>query len=176
MGEGGEGFGGAGGLTPDAALPVIMNVSLRAPTAGDYAAIASWIPDAASGLRWAGPRLSFPFAASELPELLAVPGGGGSSWSLIDGSAEPCGFGQHWVLAPGAVHLGRIIVAPSVRGRGLGRVLCQQLISAALQSPSATAVTLRVYRDNRVAVGLYSSLGFVEVAAESTDDVLFMKM
>lgn len=55
-------------------------------------------------------------------------------------------------------------------------MLCQQLISAALRSTSATAVTLRAYRDNFTAVELYSSLGFSEVAAESTDDVLFMKM
>jgi hypothetical protein len=55
-------------------------------------------------------------------------------------------------------------------------VLCYQLISAALQSTSATAVTLRAYRDNLLAVGLYSSLGFAEDASESTDDVLFMRM
>jgi ribosomal protein S18 acetylase RimI-like enzyme len=154
----------------------IMNASLRTPSASDYAAIASWIPDAAAGLRWAGPRLPFPFTPSDLPALLAVPGGGEFSYSMIDSSANPCGFGQHWVLQHGAVHLGRIIVAPNARGRGLGRVLCQQLISASLHSTSATAVTLRAYRDNLVAVGLYSSLGFVEVAAESTKDVLFMRL
>lgn len=153
-----------------------MNASFRAPTVNDYAAVASWVPDAATCVRWAGPRLSFPFSASDLPALLAVPGGGEASYSLIDGSANFCGFGQHWVQQPGAVHLGRIIVAPNFRGRGLGQVLCQHLISAALRSTSAAAVTLRVYKDNSIAVGLYSSLGFVEVAAESTDDVLFMKM
>lgn len=153
-----------------------MNASLRAPISSDYVAIASWIPDATAGLRWAGPRLPFPFSASDLPALLAVPGGGEFSYCLVDDSASPCGFGQHWVLQPGAVHLGRIIVAPKARGRGLGWMLCQQLISAALRSTSATAVTLRAYRDNFTAVELYSSLGFSEVAAESTDDVLFMKM
>ncbi|NDP41071.1 MAG: GNAT family N-acetyltransferase [Rhodoferax sp.] len=153
-----------------------MNVSLRTPIASDFVAIASWIPDAAAGLRWAGPRLPFPFAASDLSVLLAVPGGGEASYSLIDDSSKPCGFGQHWVLRPGAVHLGRIIVAPDARGCGLGRVLCQQLISAALHATSETAVTLRAYRDNTVAVRLYSTLGFIEVAEESTDDVLFMKM
>jgi [ribosomal protein S18]-alanine N-acetyltransferase len=153
-----------------------MKASLRKPEANDYVAIASWIPNAAAGLRWAGPRLAFPFSASDLPTLLAVPGGGESSYSLIDESGIPCGFGQHWVLQPGNVHLGRIIVAPGFRGRGLGRVLCQQLVSAGLRATSATAVTLRAYRDNAVAVGLYASLGFIEVTEESTDEVLFMKM
>jgi ribosomal protein S18 acetylase RimI-like enzyme len=120
--------------------------------------------------------LPFPFSASDLPALLAVPSGGESSYILIDESGIPYGFGQHWVLQPGAVHLGRIIVSPGARGRGLGRVLCLQLISEGLRATSATAVTLRVYRDNLVAVGLYERLGFVEVDEESTDDVLFMKM
>jgi ribosomal protein S18 acetylase RimI-like enzyme len=152
-----------------------MNMLIRTTTASDYEAIASWVPDAAAGLRWAGPRLPFPFVASDLGALLATPGRRESSYSLIDDSAKPCGFGQHWVLQHGAVHLGRIIVDPNSRGRGIGRVLCQRLISAALQSTSATAVTLRVYKDNLVAMRLYSTLGFVEVAAESTDDVFFMR-
>jgi ribosomal-protein-alanine N-acetyltransferase len=149
---------------------------LREPTASDYEAVALWVPDAAAGLRWAGPRLPFPFATPDLPSLLTVPGGGESSYCLIDESGNPCGFGQHWVLQPGAVHLGRIIVAPDARGRGIGRVLCQRLILAALGSTSAEAVTLRAYRDNLAAVGLYSSLGFAEVVSQSTDDVLFMKL
>jgi ribosomal protein S18 acetylase RimI-like enzyme len=120
--------------------------------------------------------LPFPFAAADLPSLLAVSGVGESSYCLIDGATLACGFGQHWVLQPGAVHLGRIIVAPGARGKGLGRALCQQLISAALKSTGATSVTLRAFRDNPVAVGLYCSLGFTEVAAESTGDVLFMRM
>lgn len=153
-----------------------MNVSLRATIASDYEAIASWVKDAAAGLRWAGPRLPFPFVASDLLTLLAMPGANESSYSLIDDCAKPCGFGQYWVLQHGAIHLGRIVIDPNFRGQGLGRALCQQLISAALQSTSATAVTLRVYRDNLVAVRLYSTLGFVEVAAESTDAVLFMRM
>jgi ribosomal-protein-alanine N-acetyltransferase len=153
-----------------------MKTSLRAPTAKDYAAIASWIPDATAGLRWAGPRLPFPFSASDLPALLAMPDGGKSSYSLIDKSGNLCAFGQHWVLEPGAVHLGRIIVAPDARGRGIGRTLCQQLISAALHSTALTAVTLRAYRNNLAAVQLYTSLGFVEVEADSNEDQIFMKM
>ncbi|BDT67673.1 acetyltransferase [Comamonadaceae bacterium OS-1] len=153
-----------------------MNATLRAPTAHDFAAIASWIPDAAAALRWAGPRLPFPFSAADLPAWLALPGCGQSSYSLVDGAGQLCGFGQHWVVQPGAVHLGRIIIAPGARGQGVGRVLCQQLIAAALRATSATTVTLRVYKDNPVAVGLYASLGFTELASESTGDVYFMQL
>jgi [ribosomal protein S18]-alanine N-acetyltransferase len=153
-----------------------MNLSLRPTIASDYSAMTTWIPDATACLRWAGPRVSFPFSTSELSTLLAVPGGGEFSYSLIDECGTPKGFGQHWVLKLGAVHLGRILVAPHSREHGLGRILCQQLISAALHKTQANAVTLRVYKDNLIAVRLYTSLGFGIITEESTDDVFFMKM
>lgn len=153
-----------------------MNLYLRTPTTNDYLILASWLPYAAACQRWAGPRLPFPFAAEDLPTLLAWPEGGESSYALVDSSGRLCGFGQHWVFQAGSVHLGRIIVAPNTRGCGYGRELCQHLISAALNATSAAAVTLRVYRDNQVAVKLYLSLGFVEITAESTEYMLFMRM
>lgn len=147
--------------------------TLRHPQSSDYAAIGSWLPDAASCLRWAGPGLRFPFTLAELPALLAV--NGGASYCLPDASGAPCGFGQHWVLTPGLVHLGRIIVAPGARGQGVGRQLCEQLIARALQASGAGAVTLRVYRDNPAALALYARLGFTPVESESSADVLFMR-
>lgn len=148
---------------------------LRTVKNSDFETIASWISDAAAARRWAGPLLSFPFMAAELPVALAIPGCETSSYCLVNDGHAPLGFGQHWVFQVDAVHLGRIIVDPNARGRGLGRVLCQYLIEAALDATRARAVTLRAYRDNATAVALYESLGFSEVAAESTDEVLFMR-
>jgi [ribosomal protein S18]-alanine N-acetyltransferase len=147
---------------------------LRPARSTDYAAIAGWVPDAEACARWAGPRLPFPFRADELETLLAMPGA--ASWCLAVGDGPPCAFGQHWVRTPGAVHLGRIIVAPERRGRGLGRLLCRQLVVAAVGASGAGVVTLRVYRDNRRAAELYRSLGFVPVESESTPDVFFMRL
>jgi ribosomal protein S18 acetylase RimI-like enzyme len=149
---------------------------LRAPASSDYAIIASWIADAAAAHRWAGPFLPFPFSAADLPVLLAGPGNGETNHCLADDSPGPLGFGQHWTSQPGTVHLARLIVAPHVRGQGMGRRLCQHLIAAALQSTDARTVTLRAYRDNLAAVRLYESLGFTEMIGESTPDILFMKM
>lgn len=52
-----------------------MSASLRIPEPADYEVITSWVPDADSCLRWAGPRVRFPFTAAELPRLLAVADG-----------------------------------------------------------------------------------------------------
>lgn len=151
-----------------------MNATLRAPEPSDYEAIASWIPDAESCVRWAGPRMPYPFSAAELQSLLTVTSG--DSYCLTEAAASPLGFGQFWVLTPGEVHLGRVIVSPSARGRGFGRSLCELLIEHAVQVTGATAITLRVYRNNAAAFSLYSSLGFAAVQAESTEEVLFMRM
>jgi ribosomal-protein-alanine N-acetyltransferase len=143
------------------------------PSAADYDAVASWIPDASACRRWAGPTIPFPFAASELAALLAVPGG--ASYCLAVGDHAALGFGQYWPRPAGSVHLLRIIVAPDARGNGLGRVLCSQLLEQALAATSAGSITLNVYRDNPAALALYESLGFAVVIEKSSGDALFMR-
>ena len=149
-----------------------MNCTLRTPQAIDFEAIASWVTNREACLSWAGPRLPFPFSAPDLPALLSV--ADGESLCLAEGSARPYGFGQFWVSTPGAVHLGRIIVAPTMRGRGFGRTLCRQLIAEAVLQTGARRITLRVYRDNLAAIALYLGLGFSAVESESTGEVFFM--
>jgi ribosomal protein S18 acetylase RimI-like enzyme len=115
----------------------------------------------------------FPFAAEDLEGLLETRER--PSHGLWENGTVLVAFGQHWVLTPGRVHLGRILVAPDARGRGLGREFCQRLMAEAVRATGARAVTLRVYRDNATAQALYAGLGFRPVAAESTDETLFME-
>ena len=154
-------------------MTAALETTLRPLVPQDYEVLASWVADAVACARWAGPGLCFPFRTADLPALLAVPGA--RSYVLAEAGALPLGFGQHWVQTPEAVHLGRIIVSPQVRGHGVGRRLCELLIAAAIESTHATAVTLRVYRDNAVALRLYAGLGFLTVESEATAETLFMK-
>lgn len=149
-----------------------MEAVLRPAAAGDYPLVAAWLPDQASTLRWAGPRIIFPFDAAQLEVQLQVPGG--KSYTL-QSNGEIVAFGQHWVLEVPSVHLGRLIVSPTHRGNGFGRELCCQLIAAAMENTGASSVTLRVYKDNEVALALYHSLGFRQLAEESDGQVLFMR-
>lgn len=150
-----------------------MEAILRPAEIGDYNAIASWVDDAEACARWAGPAVPFPFLAEELPEILSVTGG--KSYCLASSDGECIGFGQFWTVTQGAVHIGRIIISPSARGSGAGRVLCEKLIDRALRSTDSSVVTLRVYRTNSAALSLYSGLGFTVVESESTSELLFMK-
>lgn len=147
---------------------------LRKPEAADYITLASWVQDAASCLRWAGPKLRFPFVPAPLPELLAMPGA--SSLVLSHGSGgEALGFGQFWLREAGSVHLGRIILAPGVRGQGLGKTLCELLMAKAQRTTGADTFTLRVYRDNLAALAIYTALGFMAVPGLSDEKVLAMR-
>jgi len=151
-----------------------MSLILRQPLASDYKSLASWVPDALASRSWAGPKISFPFSAAELPGLLTV--AGSRSYFLAEGNSSPNAFGQHWVIAEGAVHIGRIIVAPRFRRKGVGRILLEQIMGEAVRWTHATSVTLTVYRDNTAAVALYCSLGFLPVESRSNAEVNFMRL
>jgi ribosomal protein S18 acetylase RimI-like enzyme len=151
-----------------------MMASLRQAAAADYAHVASWIGDATTCRRWAGPGLHYPFAAEDLPQLLIKPGA--RSYCLGPEDSAPYGFGQHWPRGEQSVHLGRIIIAPTLRSRGLGIRLVRLLCERALAESGASEVTLMVYRDNPTAFGLYQRLGFVGDEGLSRADALYMRL
>ena len=150
-----------------------MRLVLREPSVDDYATVASWVADASACALWAGARFPFPFAARDLPDLIRV--AKGASYVLCDENAATLAFGQYRVPRTGAVHLCRIIVAPHARGDGLGKVLCRMLIEEGVRATGATAVTLRVYRNNVAARAVYRSLGFLPVEEGSNPEVLWMR-
>jgi RimJ/RimL family protein N-acetyltransferase len=156
-------------------VPTPPELHLRSPVAGDYHTLASWIPDAQTCARWAGPRLAYPFAADALPQLLDLPGTEVASFCLSSIGSDMLGFCQFWQPAAGTIHLGRIIVSPAMRGQGLGKALCALLVRQAHQLSGIQKITLRVYRDNPAAQQVYTALGFAPVEALSSGELLFME-
>jgi ribosomal-protein-alanine N-acetyltransferase len=155
--------------TPSSSPPL----ALRPPDTADYAALGAWVPDAETCIRWAGPKLKFPFDPQQLPQLLTEPGA--HSFVLSRGPAEALGFCQFWVREAGVAHLASIILAPAARGQGLASTLCALLMDQAARTAGAQAFTLRVYRDNHPALAVYEGLGFVTVPARSDERVFFMR-
>ncbi|MBH1486123.1 GNAT family N-acetyltransferase [Stenotrophomonas sp. C-A] len=150
-----------------------MEPSLRPVQPSNYATVASWPESSGATQRWAGPGVPFPLPPewfAQVLELEVRPG-----WVLLDEQGVCVGFGQYWMTGTGTAHLGRIIVSPLARGRGLGRLLVQSLSAQALRESGIQRLTLRVYRDNTAAVALYRDLGFQQVEAPSTPELLFMQ-
>ena len=83
----------------------------------------------------------------------------------------------HWDGAPvafgllaidrGMAELASIMLDPTMRGRGLGRILVRAMLDHAARS-GATHAFLQVASDNTVAKGLYESLGFHPLYAYET--------
>ncbi len=142
-------------------------MQLRPVQTMDYAQLVGWISDAHACARWAGPDMAFPFSSEELPALLKV--AQGPSFCLTDDTHNMLGFGQYFDKGAGIVRLARIIIAPSQRGQGLAKTLCQLLMQQARQELRVQAFSLAVFRDNLAAVSCYLQLGFVVVEEKSSD-------
>lgn len=73
-------------------------------------------------------------------------------------------------------HLARLLVFPLARGRGYGRQLIFALIRQGLAENPRLDFSLFVYKSNRIAIGLYQSMGFVETTQPQPhrDDLMFM--
>ncbi|WP_193755331.1 GNAT family N-acetyltransferase [Microbacterium testaceum] len=131
--------------------------SLRPRTNADLPVVASWVPNAEALYAFAGPWMTWPFLPEELDDLHRRPGA--TAWMLDTSDGEPVG---HVQLTPvdDALRIGRLIVAPSVRGEGRGR----RLLRLALDHAGARGVSrvqLGVLASNTPARRLYESLGFV---------------
>lgn len=81
---------------------------------------------------------------------------------LVD-DERAVGHGELWFDAEeDEVELARIVVAPDVRGKGLGRLLVRGLLARAVAAGHRN-VFLRVHPDNATALRCYRAAGFVPV-------------
>lgn len=76
---------------------------------------------------------------------------------IMDGQ-KVIAYGGFWVVPPEA-NINNIAVAPDYRGRGISKILMDELIAMA-KLEGAKELYLEVRSSNRVAQNLYRSLGF----------------
>jgi N-acetylglutamate synthase len=89
-----------------------------------------------------------------------------AAFATIMENGASVGFGMA-AVDRGVAEIGSIILAPSVRGRGLGRGLMQALLGWATNAGAGQAF-LQVTEDNTPARRLYKSLGFETVCGYTT--------
>jgi ribosomal protein S18 acetylase RimI-like enzyme len=120
----------------------------------------SWFPDAHSCGSWAGPQFRFPFSDATFREDARVDRL--SSWALQAADGGLGAFGQYY-LRLGRCHLARLVVAPSLRGRGIGGVLVRELCDRGREELGTESFSLFVLAGNASARQLYRRLGFAEM-------------
>lgn len=147
---------------------------LRPAIQEDLQVVLTWIETPEQLKLWGGSALSFP------PEMertwREIEARNDNSFVLVDADGQLVGFGQTLSRAANVIHLGRIVVSPRSRGKGLGRLLCEQLIQLANERSRPDQITLNVYRSNDVALSLYTAIGFEVIGENRENDACSMRL
>lgn len=88
-------------------------------------------------------------------------GRGGVFRVVVDEDGQVVGCGGLYPLRPGVVELRKMYFRPDIRGRGLGRVLLDELLGEARRRGFAR-IELETASNLTAAIALYERAGFVE--------------
>lgn len=138
-------------------------VELREFALIDAPVLMTWIDGPEELLTWAGPAFSWPLDEDQLAAYAREALGQRRIWTAVEsGSGEAVG---HASLRLDAVHrsgrLGRVLVAPGARGRGVGTAMLEKVLASAFDTLGLHRVELGVFTHNTGAIRLYGRLGFV---------------
>ena len=125
----------------------------------EWPVVASWIADEAGAVAWGGPWVTFPVDQAQFERMIADPVR--TLWTPTLGGA----LAGHFQLATDprrrTVRLGRVAIAPELRGRGLGVELARAACDIAFRrDPELHRVELQVYAHNGPARAAYRRAGF----------------
>jgi len=137
----------------------------RLANAKDASRIVGWFADRAAAITWGGPQVAEPFT----PDWLTQEFQDGSYWVWIDPHGDLMGISRLVNPELGAFHIMRFAVAPAFRGRGLGKILIED-IAKMVAALGGQRLTLNVYGSNAIARRLYLSAGFKVVGERSATE------
>jgi len=106
---------------------------------------------------WSGPNFRYPYDLPSFTEDLKL--SSLRSFSLVSNKAEFLAFGQYYQRLD-KCHLGRLIVNPEFRGKGIAAELMRQLCQQGINELNVTACSLFVLAHNEYAIQAYKKFGF----------------
>ncbi|KXO10884.1 Aminoglycoside N6'-acetyltransferase [Moritella sp. JT01] len=106
---------------------------------------------------WSGPNFRYPYNLSSFTDDLNIRKL--NSFSLVSSDSEFLAFGQYYQRL-GKCHLGRLIVNPQFRGKGLVSKLIQQLCELGIKEFEVEECSLFVLGHNKNAIRAYEKFGF----------------
>lgn len=126
------------------------------------AALISWSPDPDTLLLWAGRQLTFPLTQDQLDahRESARRTGAAILYTALDDGDRPVGHGEIGRIEEGTATLMRVVIAPGVRGRGIGVALVQALVEEAFGPLDLDRLILNVFVFNEAALRCYTTCGF----------------
>ncbi|MEU9148644.1 GNAT family N-acetyltransferase [Streptomyces sp. NPDC048349] len=135
-----------------ASPPPPLSLRPRRP-AQDAPLLRTGVPNRAELITWAGPSLSWPPDDAQLAAYAPEPGR--RRWTAV--SPDSHRVGHVCVLGP---RLGRVLIAPGARDRGLGRALVSRAVDLCFGEPALPEISLGVRAHNTAALRIYETLGF----------------
>lgn len=130
---------------------------LKESTAADIVELMSWFPVSEDIIIWGGPSFRFPFTRETFFE--DIYWGRMASFSLQNPGGDFAAFGQAYER-DGRINLARLVVNPTMRGRGVGKRLVDMLMIVSRSLFSCDEYSLFVFRENIPAYECYKSMGF----------------
>ena len=118
----------------------------------------SWFSNEKELTDWSGPNFRYPYDLSSFTEDLKL--SSLRSFSLVSSKAEFLAFGQYYQRLD-KCHLGRLIVNPAFRGKGIATNLMRLLCNQGIKELKVTACSLFVLAHNEYAIQAYKKFGFV---------------
>jgi RimJ/RimL family protein N-acetyltransferase len=133
-------------------------LTVRVREDSDLPAVVDWVPDSEALYLFAATSLTWPLTTEQLAEVGEV--SGRTSWVLVDAPNPSAPLAHADVTVWGdRARIGRVIVDPAHRGRGLGTTLVGLIVQEA-RVIGCTRVDLLVIDGNAPALRTYERLGF----------------
>jgi len=117
----------------------------------------SWFNNAQELENWSGPNFRYPYNLSSFIDDLKL--STLNSFVLVSKQSEFLAFGQYYQRL-GRCHLGRLIVNPKCRGKGLALELMRHLCELGLNDLELNECSLFVLTHNKSAIKAYEKFGF----------------
>ncbi len=117
----------------------------------------SWFTNAQELENWSGPNFRYPYNLSSFIDDLKL--STLNSFVLVSKASKFLAFGQYYQRL-GKCHLGRLIVNPEYRGKGLALELMRHLCELGLNDLELNECSLFVLTHNQSAIKAYEKFGF----------------
>ena len=130
---------------------------LTQPSNEHFIELMSWFSSEDELNLWSGPNFRYPFDLSSFKSDLKLDIL--KSFSLISNEGNFLAFGQYY-LRLGLCHLGRLVVNPNLRGKGIASHLIKQLSIFGKSDLRTDSCSLFVLGHNESAIQAYTKLGF----------------
>lgn len=129
-----------------------------------FPVLRSWLSSERDVVQWGGPELTYPITDDQLEQMI-IDGTTAPpkrlSWMAVNATQALVGHIQLAVdWRNGVARIGRVMIAPTMRGQGLAKSLLEAALQQAFSHPEIERTELNVYSWNSAAIRTYNKVGF----------------